>query len=82
MNLEIASRLGNNELIRWVLPYQPLLATLVTLLRSYSLYPTPEMNFQKYDMILTQFPFDAHFNEEGRLTTLEYGKTISQPCHT
>lgn len=49
MNLEIASRLGNNELIRWVLPYQPLLATLVTLLRSYSLYPTPEMNFQKYD---------------------------------
>lgn len=50
MNLEIASRLGNNELIRWVSPYQPLLATLVTLLRSYSLYPTPEMNFKKYSL--------------------------------
>ena len=59
MNLEIASRLGNNELIRWVSPYQPLLATLVTLLRSYSLYPTPEMKIK--NMILTQFPFDAHF---------------------
>jgi hypothetical protein len=55
MNLEIASRLGNNELIRWVSPYQPLLATLVTLLRSYSLYPTPEMNFKKYDTYSISF---------------------------
>lgn len=76
MNPEIASRLGNNELIRWVSPYQPLLATLVTLLRSYSLYHIQRLKLKKKNMILTQFPFDAHFQiskkEEATGVKLNY----------